>query len=99
MRIWKLTPADHSDARWRVWQLLTIIVRADNDTDARKLARDFAYRRAKPQSHGRYVELSDNPWGPNQRIDAPWPTHCHDATEDYPQYALDGPADVLDPKN
>jgi len=59
MRIWKLTPTNLTDPIWKTWSPEPIIVRAESETEARKLAQleTLKYIPAIPG-----MPLIINPW-------------------------------------
>src|ERR1700719_2743385 len=94
MRIWKLTPTDPSNTIWAKWSPEPIIIRADNEREARHLAvlKTLKYLPAIPGA-----PISLNPWDGHKKIEDPGPlgTVCEDITEQTAEYSVDGPAEVL----
>jgi hypothetical protein len=93
MRIWKLTPTDHTDPIWKgKWSPEPIIVRAESEHDARRAA---VLKTAKffPAIPG--LPIPVNPWGGYPKIGEPSPSLCEDITEQTNKYSLHGPAGVL----
>ena len=93
MRIWKLTPTDLSDPIWQIWSPEPIIVRAESEVEAQRLAKleTLKFLPVKPRQ-----PFTDNPWGGYKKIEdpAPLPTVCEDVTATS-EYSIDGSAAVL----
>jgi hypothetical protein len=92
VRIWKLTPTDLSDPIWQIWSPEPIIVRAESEREARRLAK-LETLKSFPARH---QPLTENPWGGYKKIEdpAPLPTVCEDVTATS-EYSIDGSAAVL----
>ena len=94
MRIWKLTSTNLTDPIWKKWSTEPIIVRAESEAEARKLAqlKTLKYGPAVPG-----MPLTLNPWAGHKKIEDPdpRPTRCEDITEQTNEYSVDGPAEVL----
>lgn len=85
MRIWKLTPIDRSDERWKHWNPEPIFVRAETEKDARCLAASETEDEGPPPQWAAPIPI--NPWGPYQKLEEAIPSKCEDVTA--------GPAAVL----
>jgi len=94
MRIWKLTPTDPSDRIWKNWSFEPIIVRAESEAEARRLA-VWETLKFLPAIPGAEPPL--NPWAGHKKIEdpGPRPTVCEDITEHTDKCSVDGPAEVL----
>lgn len=92
MRIWKLTPTNLEDPIWRNWSPEPIIVRAETEREARRLATDITIKTFAPVSP---MLMPVNPWFGRPKIGDPSPTTSEDITEETNEYSLDGPAEVL----
>jgi hypothetical protein len=94
LRIWKLTPTNLADPIWKKWSPEPIIVRAENEAQARHLAvlKTLKYM---PAISGAPIRV--NPWGGYKKKGdpAPGPTLCEDITDRTSEYHSNGPADVL----
>jgi hypothetical protein len=94
MRILKLTPTNLDDPIWKKWSPEPIIVRAETEREARRLAVE---RTVKTFHAIRYAPTPVNPWGGYKKIGDPGsrPTVCEDITDQTTEYSVDGPAEVL----
>jgi hypothetical protein len=92
MRIWKLTPTDPTDPIWKKWAPEPIIVRAEGERAARRLAVSETVK-IFPAIPWNVIPV--NPWGGYPKIGDPSPTLCDDITDQTAQYSVDGPAEVL----
>ena len=92
MRIWKLTPTDLSDPIWKKWSHEPIIVRAETERQARRLAETITNKSFPPL---RWDLMPVNPWFGRPKIGDPSPTTCEDITDQTDEYSVDGPAEVL----
>ena len=94
MRIWKLNPTNLADPIWKLWSPEPIIVRAENEAEARLLAQ-LKTAKFLPATPGQPITI--NPWGGYRRMEdpAPPPIVCEDITEQTAEYSVDGPAEVL----
>jgi hypothetical protein len=92
MRIWKLSPINPADPIWKLWSPDPIFVRAQSDTEARRLA-NLKTTQMFPSRPGEPIQI--NPWSGHRNIGHPSPTTCEDATEQTDEYSIDGPAAVL----
>jgi hypothetical protein len=94
MRIWKLTPTNLTDPIWKNWSPEPIIVRAESETEARKLTQ-LKTLKYVPANLGLPIALS--PWGGYKKIEAsgPRPTLCEDITDQTNEYSVDGLPEVL----
>jgi hypothetical protein len=94
MRIWRLTPTNLTDPIWKKWSPDPIIVRAENEAQARHLAVCITNKSFPPLPP---MLMPVSPWaGYKKKGDpAPRPTLCEDITEQTHQYSVDGPAEVL----
>jgi len=93
MRIWKLTPTDLTDPIWKKWNPEPIIVRAESEREARRLAH-FKTLKYLPTAPG--MPNRDNPWAGYKKIGdpGPGPIRCEDISETT-EFSVDGPAEVL----
>ena len=71
MRIWKLTPTDLTDPIWKKWSPERIIVRAESEREARRLAVE---KTVKTFHAIQYATIPVNPWGGYPKIGDPSPT-------------------------
>jgi hypothetical protein len=94
MRIWKLTPTDLTDPIWKKWSPEPIIVRAESEGEARKLAVYITTKTFMPLPP---LLMPVNPWaGHKKKGDpTPRPTLCEDVTEQTDEYSVDGLSEVL----
>ena len=92
MRIWKLTPTNLTDPIWKKWSPEPIIVRAESEREARRLAVEKTVRTFPPI---RYAPIPVNPWGGYPKIGDPSPTRCRDITDQSTEFSVDGPAAVM----
>ncbi len=94
MRIWKLTPTNLTDPIWKNWSPEPIIVRAESETEARKLAQ-LKTLKYVPANPGLPIALS--PWGGYKKIEDSGlrPTLCEDITDQTNEYSVDGLPEVL----
>jgi hypothetical protein len=87
-----LTPTDLTDPIWKKWSPEPIIVRAEGEREARRLAVE---KTIKTFPSIRYAPIAVNPWGGYPKIGDPSPTLCEDITEQVHGYSVDGPAEVV----
>ncbi len=93
MRIWKLTPTNLADPIWNgKWNPEPIIVRAETERQARRLAETITNKSFPPLPP---MLMPSNPWFGHRKIGDPPPTTCQDITEQTDEYSVDGPAKVL----
>lgn len=92
MRLWKLTATDLTDPIWEKWTPEPIIVRADSERQARRLAITITNKSFPPL---RWDLMPVNPWSGHRKIGHPSPTTCEDVTEQTDKYSVDGSAEVL----
>jgi hypothetical protein len=93
MRIWKLSPTDLAASIWKIWSPEPIIVRAENEFEAKRLAH-FETLRFLPVIRGQ--EITFNPWAGYKKIEDPTPPIvCEDITEQTAEYSIVGSAEVL----
>jgi len=94
MRIWKLTPTNLADPIWKKWSAEPIIVRAENEAEARSLAVGVTNKFFAPLPP---MMMPVSPWaGYKKKGDpAPRPTLCEDITQQTGEYSNEGPATVL----
>jgi hypothetical protein len=92
MRMLKLTPTYINDPIWKKWSPEPIIVRAESEREARRLA---VARTIKIFPAIRYAPIPVNPWGGYPKIGDPSPTWCEDITDKTTEFSVDGPAEVL----
>jgi hypothetical protein len=93
MRIWKLAPTDLTDPIWKKWSPEPIIVRAENEAEARDWA-ELKTMKTFPATPGLPIQV--NPWGGyNIEDSGPQPTFCEDITEQTDEYSVHGPPEVL----
>jgi hypothetical protein len=92
MRILKLTPTNLDDPIWKKWSPEPIIVRAESEREARRLAVAKTVITFLPI---RYAPIPVNPWGGYPKIGDPSPTLCEDITDQTNQFSVDGTAEVL----
>ena len=93
MRIWKLTPTNVAAPVWKIWSPEPIIVRAEDESEAKKLAQ-LETLKYLPVLSGR--QLAINPWSGYKKIEDPEsPIACEDITEQTNEYTVNGAAKVL----
>jgi len=92
MHIWKLTPTNLADPIWKKWSPESIIVRAENERQAERLAAASTIKTFAPVPPN---IMPDNPWFNRPKIGDPSPTTCEDITDQTDEYSVDGPAEVL----
>src|ERR1700730_1500073 len=93
MRIWKLTPTNLADPIWNgKWRPEPIIVRAETERQARRLAETITNKTFPPLPP---MQMPVNPWFGRPKIGDASPTTCEDITEQGDEYSVDGPAEVL----
>ena len=92
MRIWKLTPTDLSAPIWNKWSPEPIIVRAENEREARRLAVCITNKAFAPVPP---MLMPVNPWFGRPKVGDPSPTTCEDITEHTDEYSADDSAEVL----
>jgi hypothetical protein len=92
MRIWKLTPTDTADPIWKKWSPELIIVRAESERQARRLAETITNKTLPPLPPN---IMPFNPWFGRPKIGDPSPTLCEDTTEQTDEYSVNGSAEVL----
>jgi hypothetical protein len=92
VRIWKMTPTNLDDPIWKKWSPEPLIVRADGERQARRLAVE---KTVKTFPAIRYAPIPVNPWGGYPKIGDPSPTLCEDITDQTAEFSVDGPAEVL----
>jgi hypothetical protein len=68
MLIWKLTPTNLADPIWKLWSPEPIIVRAESEADARRLAH-FKTLKYLPATPG--MPFRDNPWAGYKKTATP----------------------------
>jgi len=93
MRIWKLSPVDPTAEIWKLWSPEPIIVRAESEAEARRLAVLVKSFSAQP-----YQPIPINPWSAYQKItfpQQPHPTRCEDVTDQTNEFSPVGAAAVL----
>ena len=92
MRIWKLTPVDPLGPIWKKWCPEPIIVRAECEAEARRLA-GFVTNKTFALLTPMLTPV--NPWfGYRKKGDIASQTLCVDMTGQE-EYSADGPAEVL----
>jgi hypothetical protein len=93
MRICKLMPTDLSDPIWKKWDPEPIIVRAETEHEARRLAVCITNKTFAPLPP---MLMPVNPWAGHKKKgdSAPKPTLCEDITEKTTE-SVDGPVQVL----
>jgi hypothetical protein len=94
MRVWKLTRTNLAHPIWKKWSPEPIIVRAESEAEARKLAQ-LKTLKIFPVVPG--LPLTLNPWAGLKKIEdpGPRPTLCEDITQQTDEYSVDGAPKVL----
>ena len=94
MRIWKLTPTNLDDPIWKKWTPEPIMVRAESEIEARRLA-VWKTTKTFPSIPG--MPIAWNPWAGNKKLEdpGPKPTLCEDITNQPGEFSVDGSAEVL----
>ena len=78
---------------WKLWSPEPIIVRAENESEAKRLAH-FETLKYLPVITGR--QPAHNPWsGYKKIVDPEPPIRCEDITDHTDEYSVDGSAEVL----
>jgi hypothetical protein len=92
MRIWKLTATNLTDPIWKKWSPEPIIVRAEKERQAQRLAASITNKTFAPLPPN---IMPVNPWFGRPTIGDPSPIVCEDITDQTDEYSVDGPAEVL----
>jgi len=79
MRIWKLTPTNSADPIWKIWSPEPIIVRAESERQAQRLAAAITN---KPFAPVPPMLMPVNPWFDRPKIGDPSPIVCEDVRTD-----------------
>ncbi len=87
MPLWRLTPINLSDPKWKSYKPDPMIVRAENEGEARQLAM-YITLEFSPAIPGRKLTFH-NPWQDSSR------TKCEEITAEVAGHSSDGPSAVL----